>query len=81
MATVRESASLSRALEALRECLTKLTKRARQVVHWRYTKGMSIAQLCERLHQKHSAVTMLLHRLRGQLGTCMNRELAKDNMS
>jgi RNA polymerase sigma-70 factor (ECF subfamily) len=80
MAARQESASLSRALEALRKCMAKLSTKARRVVHWRYTEGMSIAQLCERLHQKHSAVTMLLHRLREQLGTCMNRKLAEDDM-
>lgn len=67
----RESETLS----ALRECLNELEGPARQLIHERYADGASIEELAGRLGRKASAVTMQLHRLRGLLATCIQRNI------
>ena len=67
----RESAAMT----ALRECLDQLEGPARQLLHERYADGATIEDLAGRLGRKASAITMQLHRLRGLLGACIERNI------
>ena len=65
----------SETMTALRECLDELEGPSRQLLHERYADGASIDELAGRLGRKASAVTMQLHRLRGLLATCIERNI------
>jgi RNA polymerase sigma-70 factor (ECF subfamily) len=65
------------ALDALQSCLKKLSEEARHLVQRRYYEGHDIQDLREELGEKHSAVTMKLHRIRMQLQRCIERSLAQ----
>ncbi len=62
-------------LDALRCCVDKLGDHNRQLIRWRYEDGVAVSEITERLKRKHSAVTMMLHRVRKQLKTCVETEL------
>jgi RNA polymerase sigma-70 factor (ECF subfamily) len=65
------------ALDALQSCLKKLNKEARYLVQRRYYEGHDIRDIREELGEKHSAVTMKLHRIRMQLQRCIERSLTQ----
>lgn len=64
------------ALEALRDCLTRLEPVSQLLVRKRYEEGASIEQLAELTHRKPSTLTMHLHRIRQTLRTCIEGRLA-----
>lgn len=64
------------ALEALRQCLTRLESGSQLLVRKRYEEGVSIDELAELTQRKPSALTMHLHRIRQSLRTCIERKLA-----
>lgn len=58
-------------LEALRECLGKLSAMDRQVVVDRYQAGTSVAAMAEASRRSPNAMSMHLHRLRKKLAECV----------
>lgn len=60
------------ALERLDHCLDRLAPDQRAVLDLRYTQGLDIAEICRRTGRRHSACTMLLHRLRALLRRCID---------
>lgn len=65
------------ALDALQLCLEKLSDAARHLVQRRYYEGRDIREIREELGEKHSSVTMKLHRIRMQLQECIERTIAQ----
>lgn len=61
---------------ALGECIERIAGPARDLLMARYAEGLSMAELCAKSGQKHSAVTMKLHRLRLSLAACVEGKLA-----
>lgn len=59
------------ALERLGHCLERLAPEQRAVLDLRYAQGLGIAEICRRTGRRHSACTMLLHRLRQSLRHCV----------
>jgi RNA polymerase sigma-70 factor, ECF subfamily len=74
--TVNEGGWVDSAADALKHCLGRLDDKARGLLQRRYVDESSIAQLCEEMGFKHSHLTMLLHRLRLQLKSCVERRMA-----
>ncbi|MBA2482792.1 MAG: sigma-70 family RNA polymerase sigma factor [Planctomycetes bacterium] len=66
-----------RLVETLRSCLAKLPDDQRQLVHARYVSEQSIEELCKSVGCKHSAMTMMLHRVRMRLRACVNDHLTE----
>lgn len=62
------------ALEALRQCMLKLSAPSRDLIRKRYEDGASIAELSESLGHKTSALSMRLHRIRADLKTCIEKQ-------
>ena len=69
----------SRRAVALEECLSKIDGPARSMLVARYGEGHTVAEICQRLGRKHSAVTMQLHRLRLLLAKCVDDLLASES--
>jgi RNA polymerase sigma-70 factor (ECF subfamily) len=63
-------------LEALRDCVGKLSEKARALLHERYTEGRSVEFLSKSTGRAQSALTMQLHRMRLTLALCVKRKLA-----
>jgi RNA polymerase sigma-70 factor (ECF subfamily) len=62
---------------ALGECIERIGGPARDLLMARYAEGRSMAELCAKSGQKHSAVTMKLHRLRLSLAACVEGKLTE----
>lgn len=62
--------------EALQSCMEKLNDAGRRLMHSRYFEGREIREIREELGERHSTVTMKLHRTRLQLKECINRTLS-----
>ena len=60
---------------ALRECLGKLDKRARDLITWRYDDGLALAEMEQRSGQSLKAISKTLGKLRANLAECMRRTL------
>lgn len=65
--------------DALRLCLRKISARRRQVLELRYTGGLSIAEIAQRISSSSNAVKIVLHRVRADLEECIRRQLAQEN--
>lgn len=63
-------------LEALRECVGKLSKEARALLQERYVDARSVECLSKSTGRAQSALTMQLHRIRLALAHCVKRKLA-----
>ena len=61
-------------LVALRSCFANLGEDTRQILQWRYFEALPIAEIGKRLGRGHSTVTMMLHRMRLALRTCIQLE-------
>ena len=59
----------------LRGCLSRLQKRTRRMVHFRYEEGMSLQAIADRIGATAGAVQMALQRARGALRECVERNL------
>lgn len=64
-------------VEALRECLAKLTPRAQQVMKLRYADGLSGQELARSTGRKLESVYMALSRIHNRLADCVRRRLAE----
>jgi RNA polymerase sigma-70 factor (ECF subfamily) len=63
--------------EALRQCLERLSPRARNLVRLRYAEGISGARLAAGLDQSLNTVYVSLSRIHRSLGECIRRRLAE----
>jgi RNA polymerase sigma-70 factor (ECF subfamily) len=61
--------------EALRQCLERLTPRARNLVRLRYAEGIRGAQLAAGLDRSLNTVYVSLSRIHRSLGECIRRRL------
>ena len=61
--------------DALERCVGELTDGHRRLIEMRYAEGLSIREIGQQSGEKHSAVTMKLHRLRAALFDCIQRNL------
>jgi RNA polymerase sigma-70 factor (ECF subfamily) len=64
------------AVEALRECLGKLTDRSRDLVRRIYSERRTCAEVARELRQEAGAVRVALHRIRRALHACVQATLA-----
>ena len=62
-------------LAALRECLERLTGRAREVLHLRYESSVRRAAIAERLELSEAGVKSILVRARKRLKACIETRL------
>lgn len=67
----RQSESLSRRSEALRECLRKLPEQQRRTILLRYYDGCEINEIAESTGRSEGAVYRLLSRIRASLNECI----------
>jgi RNA polymerase sigma-70 factor (ECF subfamily) len=63
--------------EAVRKCLQQIEGRRRQVLELRYGTGEKVADIASRLDMSPSGVSVMLHKVRAALFTCIRHELAK----
>lgn len=66
-------------LDALRECLAVVDGPSRELLHARYTEGLTIDELAQKMQKRPSALSMQLHRLRVVLGDCISEKLQTAN--
>jgi RNA polymerase sigma-70 factor, ECF subfamily len=60
---------------ALAGCLARLTARARQLLAWRYERGLNAGQIAAELSTSSEAVRMALMRARQALARCLSERL------
>ncbi len=68
---------LDERVRALRDCVGRVSGRARQMLDLRYVEELSNDAIAERLGLAGGAVRVALHRLRGALQSCIEHRLAK----
>lgn len=66
-------------LDALRQCMGKLSSNARALVEMRYGQGLKSAAIAETLHRKAETVYVALSRVHSKLGECIRLRLASAN--
>lgn len=64
-------------IDALRQCLSKLGDKARQIVTLRYHQGLDCSAVADRLHSTAPAIHMALSRIRSRLADCITARLEK----
>ena len=67
--------------EALDHCVRKVHGRSRQALLLRYTGGLELKQIAERLGMTAGNVGVLLHRVRTSLRECVQRRLRLEGHS
>jgi len=65
-------------VEALRECLDRLSDRQRRVLELRYAQRKSRVEMARMLAMTENGVKSLLRRLRSALGDCVEHRLAEE---
>ena len=60
---------------AMRDCLSRLPDRQRQLINLRYSQNQSVQQLAKDADKKESAMKMMLMRIRQSLHTCIELKL------
>lgn len=61
--------------QALRDCVSGLPEKSRQLLKLKYDEGCSVAQICERLGKSSAAVVKALLRLRAALAVCVEKKV------
>ncbi len=64
-------------LESLRDCMKKLTDRARHILHLRYAEGIKGEALAEALQQPPNTVYVSLSRIHQRLAKCIDQRTAE----
>jgi RNA polymerase sigma-70 factor (ECF subfamily) len=64
-------------LESLRDCMKKLTDRARHILHLRYVEGIKGEALAEALQQQPNTVYVALSRIHQRLAKCIDEQMAE----
>jgi RNA polymerase sigma-70 factor, ECF subfamily len=67
-------------LKSLRDCMKKLTDRARRILHLRYAKGIKGEALAELLKQPPNTVYVALSRIHQRLAKCVEQQIAEQKM-
>lgn len=62
-------------LSALRDCLEGVDSKSKALLQARYGDGLSVQELSEQSGDKHSKLTMQLHRMRASLAACIQGKL------
>lgn len=62
-------------LDALTECLRSLGSESRQLLEKRYLHGQTVREISAETGRGYSALTMMFHRLREALATCVENKL------
>lgn len=62
---------------ALEACLERLAARPSQLLRLRYFEGLNSEEIARRLGSKSAAVRVMLQRIRDQLRTCMEHQMAR----
>lgn len=70
--------SLRSRLEALRECMSRLTARAREILSRRYGQSRNAQEVASHLGMSVSAVNVAAFRAREALAECVQRKLSYD---
>lgn len=70
------AAHLEQRERALNDCIAKLPKDHRQVLHLRYHEALSLEEMNDRLQRTTTALYRLLSRIRHSLHTCITQSLA-----
>ncbi len=65
----------SRLAEALRECVERLPRYSRQLLHRRYAEDENASQLSEQLHISPGAIRLKLMRIRAAVKRCVEGKL------
>jgi RNA polymerase sigma-70 factor, ECF subfamily len=60
---------------AVRRCLQRIEGRRREVLELRYGTGARVTDIATRLEMSPSAVSVMLHKVRAALFSCVRREL------
>lgn len=71
------AADETESIDALRDCLRKLTPRAQQVVRLRYVDGLSGPRLAEAMGRSLTAAYIAVSRANRSLADCVRRTLAR----
>lgn len=61
--------------EALGNCMQKLKKEQREILHAHYLNGRTVREISAATHRSESAIKMTLLRLRAQLSQCIQQQL------
>ncbi|PQJ29075.1 sigma factor-like helix-turn-helix DNA-binding protein [Rubritalea profundi] len=61
----------------MRDCLSRLPDRQRQLINLRYSQNQSVQQLAKDADKKESAMKMMLMRIRQSLHTCIDLKLKR----
>lgn len=68
----------SKIMQALQQCIAKLTPYARQIINLRYNDGLTGEDLASAVDRKMDTVYKSLSRTHKALGTCVRRRLSAD---
>jgi len=69
------------AIDAIRECITKLTPRAQRLVELKYYKGLDGRALAEKIGRQLNTVYVALTRIHRKLSDCVRSRLANEGLS
>ena len=75
-----EVCRLTAAQPALRSCLAKLPDHNRELIELRYFQSMRINEIATRLQRSLSSVKVTLFRIRRSLETCIQQEMATEDV-
>jgi RNA polymerase sigma-70 factor (ECF subfamily) len=67
--------------DSLADCLGQVSGQSRQVLALRYTDGLELKQIAERLSMTASNVGVLLHRVRSVLRKCVDQRLKSEGLT
>lgn len=76
--TLRGDDDLDLRLEALGDCINKLTGSRREMIDDRYLRGESVDRIAGRLHKPPNVVAATLYRIRKRLHECIEARLAME---
>jgi RNA polymerase sigma-70 factor (ECF subfamily) len=62
---------------AVRRCLQQIEGRRRQVLEMRYGTGIKVSDIATQLEMSPSGVSVMLHKVRAALFTCVRKELER----
>lgn len=65
-------------LDAMRACLSKMSRQARELLQKRYTSGMSVVDIAGQIGRSVVGLRVTFHRLRRQLANCINARIAAE---
>ncbi|WP_166831800.1 sigma-70 family RNA polymerase sigma factor [Thalassoroseus pseudoceratinae] len=73
-----EAAEEPSRLTHLRECLKQIEDNAREVLDWRYTSELPLAEIAQRTNRSVGAIMKHLYVLRQKLHECIEQKLAEE---